>query len=87
MNEGGGTRTVATQVLDGAQTGLTVRDSGVQVVLFSCLVDAEAFKVDVAAGAELRLHRSWDVDGALGAKFGGAVFHHGELATGLAMFE
>lgn len=55
---------VAPQVLDDAEAGLAVGDGGVEVVLFAVLVDAKAFEVDVAAGAELGFDGAWNIDGA-----------------------
>lgn len=56
---------VAAQVLDDAEAGLAVGDGGIEVVLLAVLVDAEAFKVDVAARSELRLDGAGAVDGRL----------------------
>jgi hypothetical protein len=44
---------VTLEILDHAQAGLAVCDGGIHVVLLAVLVDAEAFKVDHAAGGEL----------------------------------
>lgn len=74
--------TEAAQVFDNTEAGLAIGNGGVHVVLLAVLVDAEALKVDHAAGAELRLHRAGDVDGRLAAdhaELGLAVFDHLEL--------
>ena len=47
---------VASKVLDDAQAGLSVCNRGVEIVLLAVLVDAEAFKVNVSAGTELRVY-------------------------------
>lgn len=45
---------VAPKVFNNAQAGLSVCNGGVEIILFAVLVDAKAFKVNVAAGTELR---------------------------------
>lgn len=56
-----------------------IRNGRVEVVLLSVFVDAEAFKVDVPARTELRLDRTGNVNGRLGAELGHAALHDGEL--------
>ena len=48
-------------------------------MLLAVLVDAEAFKIDVAAGAELRLDGTRDVDRTLHGQMCHTAFHNGEL--------
>lgn len=52
------TVSVATQILDDPQTGLSVGNGGVEVMLLSALIDREAFKGEVAAGPEGGLDRA-----------------------------
>ena len=73
---------VPSQILNDSQTTLSVRNSGIHIVLFALFVDAEAFEVDHAAGGELRLHGAGDIQGgfaAYHAEFGLAVFEDGEF--------
>merc|ERR1712014_397370 len=56
---------VASKVFNDAQAGLSVCNRGVEIVLLAVLVDAEAFKVNVSAGTELRLNRTGNVNGTL----------------------
>lgn len=67
------------QVLNHPQRRLPVRHIDVEVVLLAVLVDAEAFKVNVPTGAELRLDGTRDVDGGFQAQVGHAVLHDLEV--------
>lgn len=70
------------EVFDDAKAALAVGDGGVHVMLLAVLVDAEALEVDHPAGAELRLHGSWDVDGRFASdhpELGLSVLDHVEL--------
>lgn len=70
---------VPTEVLDHAETSLSVRDGRVKVVLLAVLVDGESLESEVPAGAELGLDGTGEEDGGFHAHLGHAVFDDGEL--------
>lgn len=74
-----GKPTVSSQVLDHSETSLTVRNSGVKVMLLAVLIDAEALEVNVTTRTELRLDRPRNVDGRLHGKLLHPALHHGEV--------
>ena len=61
------------------QRTLTVRNSHIHIMLFAILVDAEAFKVYVAARAKLWLDRTRDIDRGLETQVGHAILNHLEV--------
>lgn len=67
------------QVFNHPQTSLSVRHSGIEVVLLAVFIDAETFEVDVSSGTKLGLDWTWHIDWALGSKLCHSVLHHAEL--------
>lgn len=67
------------KILDDAQRGLAIGHRRVHVVLLPVLVDAEAFKGQVAAGAELGFYGPLLEDGRFHAEVRHPVFHHREF--------
>jgi hypothetical protein len=47
------------QILNDSETGLTIGDSGIHVMLFSMFIDAESLKGQITPRTELWLHWSW----------------------------
>ena len=68
-----------TQILDTPKRGLAVRHGGVQVVLLSVLVDAEAFEGEIATGTVMRFDGSGEEERRFHAEVGHAVLHDGEF--------
>lgn len=72
---------IAPKIFDDPETGLSICNRRIQIVLLAMFVNGESFESEIAAGSKLRLYGSGVKDGRLHVQLGHSVLDHGELES------